>query len=902
MSPSVAQPPALWPTSATRRASAMPRSTRTSVGHRRQRHAVAERGEQLRVFEEDLERVEARRRAGAEDPAGIDDRHDRQLLAGDVSGRIEQPAGQRRAGRGPIFDRLGASGRDLADPGVAGPDRRLGLAWSAEQEGRADRGIVRGPQRRSLRRRRRSQCGRWGGGRGRGLHGRAGSRVDVSNCRAPVHRVVDRLPKRVRPEERVDSRRVDGRRFLPVGHGAPVGREAGRMNGAGGERHDGPGADVDRGEARQGLRLVGRRLIAPRVEHGDDRFLGRTGALPVVGDVASTQNREVERSVRSSLRVAQTEHDVIVVGPQGTGRVDRAVGDGEAIEFSRRRAAPGPQPRVHRRVRVDREEDELSVVGRPRRPKEADDVARGRRDHAQPGGRRVDDGDLCRRDEWREPRARLVNLHRGARAVRRPRDGADAREPEEIVGPHGASLGERIGRGAAADGDSENELAHGGRHASSDVSVDELCCQAVRYDARVPATTIALGAALIILGLGGYGLTGATSLTALIPAGFGLLFVLAGLLARDDRRRMHTMHAAVVLALLGFLGSVRGLLRIADVFHPISVRPAAIVAQSIMAVLTLAYIVIAVRSFVRARRAKRAAGSLLLVLCAAPAMANDLRVMTYNIKHGQTNAICTQAATTPDQPPAPDCNLDLQAAMGVIREHNPDIVGLQEVDRFWARSGYADQPEALRAALGMKHACYAANLVHPADSHADRPHQYGTLILSRHPIGLCSNTLLPRTGENEQRGFTLAVIDVRGVTLRFYNTHLHTTAADRLLQTAYIAPALDSATPELTVVVGDFNARPTAAELEPLFGRLTDAWAKARDRAADDADGLTSPAALGSGPKHRIDYAFVSPSIDVRAARVFIDAKTRLASDHYPVVVDLTLPAAKPARYQRQPR
>ena len=133
------------------------------------------------------------------------------------------------------------------------------------------------------------------------------------------------------------------------------------------------------------------------------------------------------------------------------------------------------------------------------------------------------------------------------------------------------------------------------------------CRNAVRYDAPMPATTIALGVTLIVLGLTGYVLTDAVSLTALIPAAFGLLFVLAGLIARNDRMRMHAMHAAVVLALLGFLGSVRGLLRIGDVFHATSARPAAIVAQSIMAVLTVGYIVIAVRSFVQARRARRGA-------------------------------------------------------------------------------------------------------------------------------------------------------------------------------------------------------------------------------------------------------------------------------------------------------
>ena len=122
----------------------------------------------------------------------------------------------------------------------------------------------------------------------------------------------------------------------------------------------------------------------------------------------------------------------------------------------------------------------------------------------------------------------------------------------------------------------------------------------------MPATTIALGAALTLLGLGGYFLTGATSLTALIPAAFGVLLVLTGVLARDARWRMHAMHAAVLIALLGFLGSARGLLGLGKLLDGTAVRPAAIVSQTIMALLTLAYIVVAVRSFIQARKARRA--------------------------------------------------------------------------------------------------------------------------------------------------------------------------------------------------------------------------------------------------------------------------------------------------------
>jgi len=119
--------------------------------------------------------------------------------------------------------------------------------------------------------------------------------------------------------------------------------------------------------------------------------------------------------------------------------------------------------------------------------------------------------------------------------------------------------------------------------------------------------TIALGVALVALGIGGYVLSGAASLTALIPAAFGLVIGLAGVMARDERKRMHAMHAAVVVALLGFLGSVRGLSQIGALVDGTAARPAAVVSQAIMAVLTLAYIVMAVRSFVAARRS-RAAG------------------------------------------------------------------------------------------------------------------------------------------------------------------------------------------------------------------------------------------------------------------------------------------------------
>jgi endonuclease/exonuclease/phosphatase family metal-dependent hydrolase len=134
---------------------------------------------------------------------------------------------------------------------------------------------------------------------------------------------------------------------------------------------------------------------------------------------------------------------------------------------------------------------------------------------------------------------------------------------------------------------------------------------------------------------------------------------------------------------------------------------------------------------------------------------------------------------------------------------------------------------------------------------------------------------------------------VRGVPLQFYNTHLHTTAADRLLQTAVIAAVVDTAPAGSKVLVGDFNARPTAAEIAPITARFKDAWAGAGIPAPDNPAGNTSPARLVGNPTSRIDYAFVSPQVTVAGAYVPIDAETRLAADHYPVVADVAVPGSE---------
>lgn len=115
-------------------------------------------------------------------------------------------------------------------------------------------------------------------------------------------------------------------------------------------------------------------------------------------------------------------------------------------------------------------------------------------------------------------------------------------------------------------------------------------------------TSIIFGILLILIGVIGYvyGMAlGNASPTALIPAAFGLVIAVLGMVANaKESLRKHLMHAAVVLGLLGFilpLGRVLSKLSDLTVSAPI-------VSQLAMSAVCLVFVVLAVRSFIEARR------------------------------------------------------------------------------------------------------------------------------------------------------------------------------------------------------------------------------------------------------------------------------------------------------------
>ncbi len=129
--------------------------------------------------------------------------------------------------------------------------------------------------------------------------------------------------------------------------------------------------------------------------------------------------------------------------------------------------------------------------------------------------------------------------------------------------------------------------------------------------ASMPIVTIVLAVLLIALGLVSRALSDSQSVTVLVPAFIGGLFLVAGLVALKAGARKHAMHAAALLAVLAIAGSVGALPQLPTLLSGGEVqRPLAVIARSVTFLLCAIFLGLAVRSFIRARRARLAATTL----------------------------------------------------------------------------------------------------------------------------------------------------------------------------------------------------------------------------------------------------------------------------------------------------
>lgn len=244
---------------------------------------------------------------------------------------------------------------------------------------------------------------------------------------------------------------------------------------------------------------------------------------------------------------------------------------------------------------------------------------------------------------------------------------------------------------------------------------------------------------------------------------------------------------------------------------------------------------------------------------------SNIRAVTYNI-HSCVNM---------------DGTVGPERVAGVIDELTPDVVALQEVDADIPRTLKQDQAKILGGLLGMDYRFF------PVVTNGDQ--KYGLAILSRLPFQNVRfgwlPVLYPKLKLNlQKRGVMWAVFETPYGPLHFFNTHLSLYRLERRKQVrALLGKDWLKAVPgnEPVIFCGDLNALPLSPVYRRLSRYLTDAQKSSNRSRRPQA---TFPS---RGPFFRIDHIFISGHFRARQTRVPANRKSRLASDHLPLCVDL---------------
>jgi endonuclease/exonuclease/phosphatase family metal-dependent hydrolase len=234
----------------------------------------------------------------------------------------------------------------------------------------------------------------------------------------------------------------------------------------------------------------------------------------------------------------------------------------------------------------------------------------------------------------------------------------------------------------------------------------------------------------------------------------------------------------------------------------------------------------------------------------APASTSQLRVLTWNVRHGGTRA---------------DGVYDPENTVNWILKMNPDIASLNEFDN-------ATQVSKIVSLLEQK-------------TGLDWDYQYvhGNLVVSKLDV-LDKDTCLVNAGDDRLSSFMSVVAN--GRTISVFSSHLTLDNAERVGEVVALQ-ACASNKVQNRILAGDYNTGVGSAAYNQAVIGYTDAWkvAKALGTAvnyAGNCDGCTR--------NSRIDYVFTSTgaaSLVLKSAQVYDtrNASGVMASDHKPTLV-----------------
>jgi endonuclease/exonuclease/phosphatase family metal-dependent hydrolase len=208
----------------------------------------------------------------------------------------------------------------------------------------------------------------------------------------------------------------------------------------------------------------------------------------------------------------------------------------------------------------------------------------------------------------------------------------------------------------------------------------------------------------------------------------------------------------------------------------------------------------------------------------------------------------------------------------VLRSVEADVVALQEV--IGAGPTGSGQAEEIGAALGM-------GWVMGPVRHL-RNHLFGNVVLSRFPIAHHSQYDLSwRTCES--RGSQRADLDLGGGRLlHVYNVHLGTAVLERRYQAPRLAAFVhDHRVPGPKIILGDFNEWMRGLATQTLNALFQSVDIKTHLRRRRTYPGLF--------PVLHLDHIYYEGAVDVRSVELPRNRLALMASDHLPLVADLTV-------------
>ena len=227
----------------------------------------------------------------------------------------------------------------------------------------------------------------------------------------------------------------------------------------------------------------------------------------------------------------------------------------------------------------------------------------------------------------------------------------------------------------------------------------------------------------------------------------------------------------------------------------------------------------------------------------APTTSPDaLKVMTYNIQQGYDSSGLKNYA----------------GQLALIRQFNPDVLGLQESDTSRIANGNSDVVRYFADRLGL-YSYYGPKTVLGT---------FGIALLSRYPIENPRTFYMYSMGE--QTATIIAEITANGKPYQVMVTHLGN--GGPLPQLEDVLSTLS--TQQNIVLLGDFNFKPATDQYRQATAVLADAWVRA---------GSPTPIGLEWNADQRIDHIFVSAGVEVVAAR-YVPAPL---SDHPALVVEV---------------